>query len=88
VYRRRAWRIRRRVIATAVVAFALLWAVLFVQLATGHDPALSKTKASTGTSGSGTTAVSSGTTSGSGTSTSSGTTTTSGATTPVTTAQS
>jgi ketosteroid isomerase-like protein len=38
--RRRKGQLRRRVIATAIVGFALLWAVVFVQMATGNDPAL------------------------------------------------
>lgn len=32
--------LRRRVAAVGVTAFLGLWAVLFVQLATGHDPGL------------------------------------------------
>jgi hypothetical protein len=32
--------LRRRVAAGAVATFLVLWAVLFVQLATGHDPGL------------------------------------------------
>lgn len=39
--RRRAGELRRRVVATSVVAFALLWAIVFAQMATGHDPVLS-----------------------------------------------
>jgi cytoskeletal protein RodZ len=38
--RRRVGQLRRGVVATAVVGFAVLWAVVFVQMATGHDPAL------------------------------------------------
>jgi hypothetical protein len=33
--------VRKRVAAGAVAAFLAVWAVLFVQLATGHDPGLS-----------------------------------------------
>jgi hypothetical protein len=49
-HRRRTTRIRKRVLATAAVVFALVWAVLFVQLVSGHDPALSKTSAGAKTS--------------------------------------
>jgi hypothetical protein len=38
--KRRAGQLRRRVVASAVVGFVLLWAVVFVQMATGNDPAL------------------------------------------------
>lgn len=38
--RRRAGQLRRRVVATAIVAFAVLWTAVFVQMATGNDPAL------------------------------------------------
>jgi len=38
--KRRAGQLRRRVIATAVVGFVLLWTAVFVQMATGNDPAL------------------------------------------------
>ena len=38
--KRRAGQLRRRVIATAIIGFVLLWTVVFVQLATGNDPAL------------------------------------------------
>jgi hypothetical protein len=38
--RRRAGVLRSRVIATSVLCFALLWAVVFVQMATGNDPVL------------------------------------------------
>lgn len=38
--KRRAGRLRRRVVATAIVGFMLLWTVVFVQMATGNDPAL------------------------------------------------
>jgi hypothetical protein len=81
-------RIRKRVIATALVTFAVLWAVIFVQLVAGHDAALSKKTAvaASGTSGgpssgSGVTTASSGSSSGT---TSSGSATTS----PITTSQS
>jgi cytoskeletal protein RodZ len=96
--RGRVRRIRKRVIATALVTFTLLWAVIFVQLVSGNDPALSKkttvaaSSTSTGTSsGSGTTSSSSG--SGSGTTSSgsgSGASSTSGSgtTSPITTSQS
>ncbi|MGN6588533.1 MAG: hypothetical protein ACTHKT_13855 [Solirubrobacterales bacterium] len=38
--RRRTGQLRRRVVATAIVGFVLLWTVVFVQMATGNDPAL------------------------------------------------
>lgn len=44
--RQRVTRIRRQVIALAVAAFLALWGVIFVQLVSGHDPALAA-KAST-----------------------------------------
>jgi hypothetical protein len=43
--RRRATRLRWRVVATALVGFAALWTVVFVQMATGNDPALGTGKA-------------------------------------------
>jgi negative regulator of sigma E activity len=39
--RRRAWRIRRTVTAFTVAIFVALFATIYVQLASGHDPALS-----------------------------------------------
>lgn len=38
--RRRTGQLRRRVAATAVVGFVLLWTVVFARMATGNDPAL------------------------------------------------
>lgn len=38
--KRRTGQLRRRVVATAMVGFVLLWTVVFVQMATGNDPAL------------------------------------------------
>jgi hypothetical protein len=38
--KRRAGQLRRRVAVTAIVGFVLLWTVVFVQMATGNDPAL------------------------------------------------
>jgi hypothetical protein len=38
--KRRTGQLRKRVIATAIVGFVLLWTVVFVQMATGNDPAL------------------------------------------------
>jgi hypothetical protein len=38
--KRRTGQLRRRVVATAIVGFVLLWTVVFVQMATGNDPAL------------------------------------------------
>jgi hypothetical protein len=37
---RRAGQLRRRVVATAIVGFAMLWTAVFVQMATGNDPVL------------------------------------------------
>jgi hypothetical protein len=47
--RRRAGELRRRVVATSLVAFALLWAVVFAQMATGNDPVLSTKSAAPAT---------------------------------------
>jgi hypothetical protein len=38
--RERAGRLRNRVIAISLICFALLWGVVFVQMATGNDPVL------------------------------------------------
>jgi hypothetical protein len=38
--KRRTGQLRRRAVATAIVGFVLLWTVVFVQMATGNDPAL------------------------------------------------
>ncbi len=38
--RRRAGLLRSRVIVVSLVGFALLWGVVFVQMATGNDPVL------------------------------------------------
>jgi hypothetical protein len=38
--RRRAGLLRSRVIVSSLVAFALLWGTVFVQMATGNDPVL------------------------------------------------
>lgn len=47
--RRRASELRRRVVVTSLAAFALLWAVVFAQMATGNDPVLGEgSKALTG----------------------------------------
>ncbi len=43
--RRRAGKLRRRVVASAVVGFVVLWTAIFVQMATGHDPVLGTTAA-------------------------------------------
>jgi hypothetical protein len=48
--RRRAGELRGRVVAISLVSFALLWGVVFAQMATGNDPVLgdgSKTANST-----------------------------------------
>ena len=47
--KRRAGLLRGRVVAISLVCFALLWGVVFVQMATGNDPVLSgKEKATSG----------------------------------------
>ncbi len=38
--RRRAGQLRGRVVAISLICFALLWGVVFVQMATGNDPVL------------------------------------------------
>jgi hypothetical protein len=38
--KRRTGQLRRRVVVTAIVCFVLLWTAVFVQMATGNDPAL------------------------------------------------
>jgi hypothetical protein len=38
--KRRTDQLRRRVVASAIVGFALLWTMVFVQMATGNDPVL------------------------------------------------
>lgn len=43
--KRRTGLLRRRVVATAIVGFVLLWTVVFVQMATGNDPVLGISKA-------------------------------------------
>ena len=43
--KRRAGLLRRRVVATAIVGFVLLWTVVFVQMATGNDPVLGTSRA-------------------------------------------
>lgn len=43
--KRRTGQLRRRIVATAIVGFVLLWTVVFVQMATGNDPALESPKA-------------------------------------------
>lgn len=48
--RRRTARLRKRIAVGAVTLFGLVWAALFVQMATGHDPALNRQRRSTTTS--------------------------------------
>jgi len=43
--RNRAGRLRGRVVAISLVCFALLWSVVFVQMATGNDPVLGEKSA-------------------------------------------
>jgi uncharacterized membrane protein len=47
--RRRAGVLRGRVIATSLLCFGLLWAVVFVQMATGNDPVLGAKSGTTAT---------------------------------------
>ena len=49
--RRRVARIRSTVAVVAVSAFLALWAALFVQLRTGHDPALGTASSSAASGG-------------------------------------
>jgi hypothetical protein len=46
--KRRAGLLRGRVVALSLVCFALLWGIVFVQMATGNDPVLSAKKSNTG----------------------------------------
>jgi hypothetical protein len=47
--RRRAGLLRGRVVAISLICFALLWGIVFAQMATGNDPVLSaKEKATAG----------------------------------------
>jgi hypothetical protein len=41
--REKAGELRGRVVAISLVCFALLWGIVFVQMATGHDPVLGDT---------------------------------------------
>lgn len=41
--REKAGELRGRVVAISLLCFALLWGVVFVQMATGHDPVLGDT---------------------------------------------
>ena len=46
--RRRAGLLRGRVVVISLICFALLWAIVFAQMATGNDPVLAgQEKAST-----------------------------------------
>jgi hypothetical protein len=46
--RRRAGRLRGRVVVVSLICFVVLWAIVFAQMATGNDPVLSgKEKATT-----------------------------------------
>lgn len=95
--RRRVRVIRKRALAVAASTFALVWGVIFVQLVSGHDPALghsssgtaASTTGSSGSSSSTSSPSSSGSTSSSGSNSSAGTgSSSSGATSPITTSQS
>jgi len=46
---RRLWRLRRRIAGGALATFVLAWSGLFVQMATGHDPALDHKHVATST---------------------------------------
>ncbi len=46
--RRRAGLLRGRVVAVSLITFALLWAVVFVQMATGNDPVLGEGRPAAG----------------------------------------
>ena len=46
--RRRVGVLRTRVITISVVCFALLWAVVFVQMATGNDPVIGQGRRTAG----------------------------------------
>jgi hypothetical protein len=48
--RQRAGLLRSRVIVVSLVSFALLWGVVFVQMATGNDPVLGRSSARVSTS--------------------------------------
>ena len=48
--RQRAGLLRSRVIVLSLVSFALLWGVVFVQMATGNDPVLGNSSAKVVTS--------------------------------------
>jgi hypothetical protein len=43
--RERAGRLKTRVVAISLICFALLWGVVFVQMATGNDPVLGDSSA-------------------------------------------
>lgn len=42
--RERAGRLKTRVVAISLICFALLWGIVFAQMATGNDPVLSSSK--------------------------------------------
>jgi len=81
--RERVALVRRRVLALAGSSFALGWGVIFVQLVSGHDPALAHSNG-TATNTGASTATSAGSTAAS----SAGSSSSSGSTSPVTTSQS
>ena len=90
--RQRIRRLRRTVVAVAVTLFVALWAVVFTQLVTGHDPVLAAkaqtASAASTSSGTGSTGSSGSATSASGSTGSSSGTSSSGTTSSVTTGQS
>jgi hypothetical protein len=47
IRRRRVQTVRRRTLAGSLAAFAAAWGIIFSQLVTGHDPALSNNKQAT-----------------------------------------
>jgi hypothetical protein len=42
--RERAGRLKTRVVAISLICFALLWGIVFAQMATGNDPVLGSSK--------------------------------------------
>ena len=53
--RERASRLKTRVVATSLICFALLWGIVFAQMATGNDPVLGNASKPAGRRGGGNT---------------------------------
>jgi hypothetical protein len=51
--RERAGRLKARVVAISLICFALLWGVVFVQMATGNDPVLGDSPSNVANAGGG-----------------------------------